>query len=167
MTPDRIQDPEGAKTVVVSFKTVARAILAVQRQTYKIVSYKDNDNGRLRVDTTSTIGSKHDMNKQGRMVILIYKAHMYTEASLDPERCTHKSDEKARRNWLQTHLRQIDQYEDIDIPVRDQQEDDKMEEAYADTRQLARTDLPPSGSGAHAPTRGTASATVEGGTATA
>ena len=44
---------------------------------------------------------------------------MYTEASLEPERYTFKSDEKARRNWLQTHLRQIDQYEGIDSPVRD------------------------------------------------
>jgi len=37
------------------------------------------------------------MNKQGRRVILIYKANMYTKASLDPERCTHKSDEKVKR----------------------------------------------------------------------
>ncbi len=56
------------------------------------------------------------MNKQGRRVILIYKAHMCTEASLDPERCTHMSDEKAMRSWLQTHMRQIDQYEDIANP---------------------------------------------------
>ena len=75
------------------------------------------------------------MNKQGRRVILIYKAHMYTEASLDPERCTHKSDEKARRNWLQTHLCQIDPYEDIAIPDIDHQEDDTMEEADIDTGQ--------------------------------
>ena len=108
MKPDRIQNPEGAKTVVVYFKTAAGAILVVHRQTYKIVSFKDNDNGRLRVDTSATIGGKQDMNKQSRMVILIYKAHMYTEASLDPERCTHKSDEKARRSWLLTHIRQID-----------------------------------------------------------
>ena len=39
-----------------------------------------------------------------------------------------------------------------------------MEEADADTRQPAKTKLPPSGSGAHAPTRGTATATEEGGT---
>jgi hypothetical protein len=38
---------------------------------------------------------------------------MYNEASLDPERCTQKSDYKARRNRLTIHLRQIDQYEDI------------------------------------------------------
>ncbi len=105
MTPGRIQDPEGAKTVVVSLQTAAGAILAVHRQTYKIVCFRDNDIGRLRVDTSATIGGKQDMNKQGRMVILIYKAHMYTEVSLDPERCTHKSNEKAIRNWLQTYLR--------------------------------------------------------------
>ena len=105
MIPGRIQDPEGAKTTVVSFKTATGAILAVQRQTYKIVSFRDNDNERLKVDTTTTFGGKQDMNKQGRRVILIYKAHMYTESSLDPERCTHKSDEKAKRNWIQTHLR--------------------------------------------------------------
>ena len=31
MTPGRIQDPEGAKKFVVSFKTAAGAIIAVQR----------------------------------------------------------------------------------------------------------------------------------------
>ena len=133
MTLGRIQDPEGAKLAVVSFKTAAGAILVVQRHTYKIISFRDTDNGRLRVNKTTTIGGKQDMNKQGRRVILIYKAHMYTEASLDPERCPHKSDEKARRNSIQTHLRQIDQYEDIGNPVRDQQEDDTIEYVVTDT----------------------------------
>jgi len=128
MTPGKIHDPEVAKTVVVSFKTAAGAILAVQRQTYKIVSFMDINIGRLIVDTAATTGGKQDMNKQGRRVILIYKVHMYKETTLDPERCSHKSYEKAMRNWLQTHLRQIDQYEDIDNPVIDQQEDDTMEE---------------------------------------
>ncbi len=63
MTPGRIQDPEGAKTVVVSFKTAAGAILAVQRQAYKIVCFRDIDSGRLRVDTSATIGGKQDMSK--------------------------------------------------------------------------------------------------------
>ena len=64
---------------------------------------------------------------------MIYKAHMYKEATLDPKRCSYTSDEKAMRIWLQTHMRQIDQHEDIDNPVRDQHEDDIMEEANADT----------------------------------
>ena len=83
------------------------------------------------------------MSKQGRRVILIYKAHMYNEASPDPEKCTHKSDEKARRSWLLTHLRQIDQYEEINNPIGVQQEDDTMEEAKADAGQPTKTELPP------------------------
>ena len=69
MTLGRIQDPEGAKTVVVSFKTATGAILAVQRHTYKIVCFRDIDSGQLKVDTTTTIGGKQDMSKHGRMVI--------------------------------------------------------------------------------------------------
>jgi hypothetical protein len=133
MTPGRIQDPEGANTVVVSFKTIAGAIIAVQRHTFKIVCFKDMDNGRLRVDTAATIGGKQDMNKQGCKMILIYKSHMYNEATLDPERCTHKSDETTMRAWLVAHIRQIDQYEDIHNPTREQQEDDNMEEEEVDT----------------------------------
>ena len=117
---------------MISFKTTTGAILAIQRHTYKIVSFRDNDSGRLIVDIAVVIGGKHDMNKQGHMVILIYKAHMYTEAVLDPERCTHKLNEKAKRNWLQTHMRQIYQFDDINNPTREQQEDDNMEEKDAD-----------------------------------
>ncbi len=108
MTPGRIQDPEGAKTVVVSFKTATGAIVDVQRSTFKIFCFKDVDTGRLRADTTATTGGKNDMRKHGRIVILIYRAHMYNEATLDLERCTHKSDEHARRAWLVNHLRQIE-----------------------------------------------------------
>ena len=106
------------------------------------------------------------MYKQGRRVILIYKAHMHTEASLDPEKCTHKSDEKAKRRWIQTHLRQIDQYEDIASPDIDCQEDDTMEEDEADRGHLARIELPPNGSGAQTHTRAAHAPTVEDGTAT-
>ena len=149
MTPGRIQDPEGAKTVVVSFKTAAGAILAVQRQTFKIVCFKDTDNGRLRVDTTTTIEGKQDSAKHGRRVILIYKSHMYIESSLDPERCSHKTDEKARRAWLLSHIRQIEQYEDINSVAGEQQEDDIMEEEDTDPGLPDGTEIPPSGSGTH------------------
>jgi len=143
MTPGRIHDPEGAKTIVVSFKTTTGAILAVQRQTYKIVCFRDIDNIRLRVDTTTRVRRKHDMHKQHRRVIRIYKAHMYTEASLDPERCTHTSDEKAMRIRLVSHLRQINQYEDINNPYIYWQEVDTMEEAEGGTEQPIQTKNPP------------------------
>jgi len=37
MTPGRIQDPEGAKTFVLSLKSAAGEVIAVHRQTFKIV----------------------------------------------------------------------------------------------------------------------------------
>ena len=83
------------------------------------------------------------MSKQGRRVILIYKSHMYDEATLDLERCTHKSDDKARRAWLVTHLRQINKYEDVHNPIGEQQEDVIIKETDADPGQPAKTKRPP------------------------
>ena len=80
---------------------------------------------------------------------------MYNEATLDPERCTHKSDEKARRKWLITYLCHIDQYEDINNPTGDQHKDDIMEEKEADPGHPTRTEMPPRGSKAHAHIGGT------------
>jgi hypothetical protein len=74
---------------------------------------------------------------------------MYYEASLDRERCTNKLDEKIRRNCIATHLRQIDQYEDVNIPYKNPQEDATMEEEEGGTKQQRKTHLPPSGSGLH------------------
>jgi hypothetical protein len=100
MTPGRIQDPEGAKTVIISFKTAARTIAAIHMQTYTIVCFKDAAGGRLRVDAAATTGGKQDPSKQGLRSILTYKSHMYTEASIDPERCIHKSDQMAMNMWV-------------------------------------------------------------------
>ncbi len=96
MTPGRIQDPEGAKTAIISFKTAAGAIAVVHKQTFRIVCFRDAAKGRLRVDTAATAGGKEDSSKQGLRSILIYKSHMYKEATLDPERCSQKSYQKAR-----------------------------------------------------------------------
>jgi len=60
MTPCRIQDHEGAKAMVISFKTTPGSILAVQRQTYKIVCFRDAINGRLKVDLDSTTRGKQN-----------------------------------------------------------------------------------------------------------
>ena len=76
MTPGRIQDPEGAKNVIISFKTTAGAEAAIHRQTFKIGCFKDTPRGRLRVDTQATSGGKHDPTKQGLRGILIYRSHM-------------------------------------------------------------------------------------------
>ena len=58
MSLGRIQDPEGAKTVVVSFKTAAGAVAAIHKQIYKIVCFGDAAGGRLRVDAAATSRGK-------------------------------------------------------------------------------------------------------------
>jgi hypothetical protein len=100
ITPGRIQDPEGAKTMVISFKTAAGAILAAQRQTYKIVCFRDAISGILKVDQDATAGGKQNQALQGMRVLLIYKTHMHAEAALDPERCAFKTDANMRSKWL-------------------------------------------------------------------
>ncbi len=69
MTPGRIQDPEGAKIMVIFFKTTPGAISAVQRQTFKIVCFRDAINDRLKVDMDSTTGGKQNPALQGSRVI--------------------------------------------------------------------------------------------------
>ena len=58
MTLERIQDPKGAKTVIISFKTTSRAMATIHRQTDKIVCFKDALGGRLRVDDAVSAGEK-------------------------------------------------------------------------------------------------------------
>jgi len=107
MTPGKIQDPEGAKIVVISLKTTAGVVAAIHKHAYKIVCFGDSVSGILHVDTTATAGGKHDPSKHGRSSILIYKSYMYSKASVDPERYIFKIDQKARNQWVSILARQI------------------------------------------------------------
>ena len=90
--------------MVISFKTAPGAILAIQRHTYKIVCFRDVISGRLKVDLNATARGKQNPALQGSRVILIYKTYMHTEASLDPERCSYKSDAGTRNKWINKHI---------------------------------------------------------------
>jgi hypothetical protein len=105
MTPGRIQDPKGAKTVIMSFETTTGAFATIHGQKDTIVCFKDAAMGRLRVNDAATTGGKQDPRKQGLRSILIYKFHMYMEASLDPERYIHKSNQNARNLWVAKQIR--------------------------------------------------------------
>ena len=118
MTPGRIKDPEGAKSMVISFKTTPGAILAVHRHHYKIVCFRDATSGRLKVDLDAIAGRKHNPTLQGSRVILIYKTYMHSESSLDPERFAYKSDPGMRNKWIIKHIQQVDHHEDCVSPPR-------------------------------------------------
>ena len=116
ITPGRIQDPEGAKNMVISFKTTSGAILAAQRQIYKIVCFRDAISGILKVDQDATTGGKQNSALQGMRVLLIYKPHMHAEATLDPERCAFKTYANTRSKWLIKQIQQVDHHEDCISP---------------------------------------------------
>ena len=59
------------------------------------------------MDVAATTSEKQDPRKQGLRSILIYKSHMYTEASLDPEWCSYKSDQKAKSLGVANPIRQL------------------------------------------------------------
>jgi len=84
MSTGRVQDPEGAKTIILSYKTAAGAVTTISRQNLKIVCFGDTHTGRLRVDTHTTAGGKQDCNMQGRRMVLIYMASMHSGSSLNP-----------------------------------------------------------------------------------
>ena len=113
MTLGRIQDPEGAKTIVVSFKTTAGAIATIQRQTLRFVCYNGTVSGRLKIDMAATTGGRQNPSLHGRRMMLIYSSHMHPEALLDPEHCTPESDARAKSSWLHAHIKTVDQYEDV------------------------------------------------------
>jgi hypothetical protein len=58
MSTGRVKDPERAKTIILSYKTAARAVAAIQRQNLKIVCFTDTNTSRLRVDNPATMGGK-------------------------------------------------------------------------------------------------------------
>ena len=144
---------------MISFKTAAGDDGAIHKQIYNIVCFGDAS-GRLRVDVAATARGKQDPSKQGRRSILIYKFYMYSEASPDPEKCIFKMDQKAYKQWVSAHARQIRQFEDASNPpynARDEEMETETERADPGGREHNTRQAYPlhSDSGAHAPEEGT------------
>ena len=54
MSPGRVQDPEGAKTIVLSYNTAAGAVATVIKHKFLLTCYTDEHTGRLRLDAALT-----------------------------------------------------------------------------------------------------------------
>ena len=105
------------------------------------------------MDTVATAGGKHDSSKQGLRSIPIYRSHMYKEATLDPEGCSQKSDQKARNQWVANHIRNLGHYEGVSSPTNHTQEeymeeDVNMGETDQGDPHAPSTNAPPGGNGA-------------------
>ncbi len=128
MSTRRIQDPVGAKAIILSFKIDARAALAISRLNIKLVCFADVQTGRLRVDANATEGGKQDNNAHRMRMIMIYKTTMHPESDMNPEQCTSKADRNSRKRWLTTTLQQLDQHQDTSTPSLKHEQDKEMQE---------------------------------------
>ena len=64
MTPSRIQDPKGAKTLVVSYKATTGAAEVIYIQQFKIVCFADSKTCKLIVNKDATLGEKQYPNAE-------------------------------------------------------------------------------------------------------
>ncbi len=71
MSTGGIQNPEGAKAIILAYKKAAEATIGVARQNLKIVRFANTQTGRLLVDKKATTGGNKDGNMQGRRMVLI------------------------------------------------------------------------------------------------
>jgi len=126
MSTGRIHDPEGTKPVILSFKTVAGAALAISRHNIQLICFADVTTGRLRIDAGATAGGKQDGNAQGRKMILIYKTNMHPGSTFNPEQCTTKADRIAMRRWLGATLQQLDQHQPTASSPQEQHYDEEI-----------------------------------------
>jgi hypothetical protein len=113
MSSGRIQDPEGAKHLVISYRTAAGAIAIISKQKFPIMTYKDALTGKLKVDENMTAGDLRNPST-GTKKLLIYSANMHPRSALNPANCTAKSSPRDRANWIASMLTQLDKFPDTE-----------------------------------------------------
>ncbi len=86
MSPGRVQDPEGAKLLLISYASTAGATAALIKRRFEIIYYTKPDTGRLRVDPSLTAGITGGAHAGARK-ILIYDAYVHPQSDLDPGNC--------------------------------------------------------------------------------
>ena len=150
MSTRHIQNPKGAKTFILSFKTAAGVALVISRQNLKLICFADVTIGRLRVDTDATAVGKQDNNAHGRRMVLIYKTKMHPGSILNPEQCTTKMDRSNRKRWLTATLQQMDQHQATTGQPHEHAHDEEIQEQQQPPPQQ-QGDLPPGGSGTATP----------------
>ncbi len=86
MSPGRVQDPEGAKTITLSYNTPSGAITSIIKRIFLITCYTEQDTGRLRLDPALNAGTTTGA-RSGAKKTLIYDSHMHPLSAPDPVNC--------------------------------------------------------------------------------
>jgi hypothetical protein len=129
MSPGRVQDPEGAKTITISFNTAAGAVAAIVKRRFLITCYTEPDVDRLRLDASLTASDTTGARK-GAKKILIYDRVMHLLNSLDPSKCGMGITTRDRATWAVTALELLEQFLTIKLP-----EDEEGQGEDMDTRE--------------------------------
>ena len=103
MFPGRIQDPEDAKHLVISYQTAAGAIASMSRHIFPLMTYKDALTRRFKVDGKTTAGDLRNP-AEGSKKLLIYSTNMHPRSILHPTNCTAKSRPMDRATCIATML---------------------------------------------------------------
>jgi len=104
MSSGRVQDPEGAKMITVSFNTAAGVVATIVKRKFLITCYTETDTNRLRLDAALTAGDTTGARK-GAKKILIYDSIMHPLSSLDPSKCGMSITTMDRATWAVTTLK--------------------------------------------------------------
>ena len=97
MSTRHIQNPKGAKTFILSFKTAAGVALVISRQNLKLICFADVTIGKLRIDADAIVWGKQDGNAYGKRMVLIYKTNMHMGSIMNPEQCPTKVKRNAKK----------------------------------------------------------------------
>ena len=108
MYPGRVQDPEGAKVITISFNTATGAVATIIKCMFLITYYTEADTGRLRLDAALTTGDTSEARK-GDKKILIYDNIMHPLNSLEPSKCGTSITARDRATWAVNTLKLLEQ----------------------------------------------------------
>ena len=125
MSPGRIRDPEGAKTIVVSFNTTAGAITTIVKRRFLITCCTETDTCRLKLNSALTAGDTGGA-KKGAKKILIYDSCMHPLSSSDPSKCGPGVTPRERLTWAINTLKLLEQIPSIAVPEGTSYNDEDM-----------------------------------------
>jgi len=166
MSPRRVQDPEGAKTITISYNSPAGAIATIVKRRFLITCYTKQDIGRLRLDpalTTGIIAGARTCAKK----ILIYDAIIHSLSDLDPTHCGPGTTPRDRITCVVNILKTMEQFTAVIIVDQDERPepedlDTSERHAHADTRRGATTQTMPQNAWQATPGHGKATSARSG-----
>jgi hypothetical protein len=106
MSPGRVHDPEGAKTLVISYTSTTGATTTVIKRRFQITCYTEPETRRLRVDPALTVGHTGGAHS-GATRILIYDAHAHPLSDPDQANCGAGTTLRDRHNWVVNTLKNV------------------------------------------------------------